>query len=494
MAGKLAETYPMFRGRAGRRTAIELLAAGRVAAFLDGLDEIPESVRPGVLEALADAPFRLVLLSRTEEAVGAARHGPLAGAVAVELQPVRAVDAAAYLREPLVDPPPAGWRAIGDRLVGRPGSVLSKALATPLTLSLLRDVYGPAGPVEELLDESRFRSAADIENHVLDQAIPAAYACRPGHPAPPYSAAVAERTLRYLATRLTEQHTADLAWWHIPTWMPHRSRMAGIAAISILGNQLLYGLPIGLVFGPALGLLIGLVVGLMGIVGAAGELAPAVPMPPQRIGRFSYRSTSPGYGLLSGLVGGVLAGLPAGLVFGLSAGLAAGGSVGLVSAFTSAFLRGLVRTTEIEQSSLDPAGVWRQDRNSGLVLASISVVLIGLLAALTAALVPGLAAGVASRMPVVIIVGLTVGLVWGLGIRILILVKRAGAVASPGSAASDVALAAVRLRFRYQTPLHLMAFLEDARSRHLLRTVGPVYQFRHATLQHRLAESASERS
>src|SRR5262249_34488919 len=101
MAGKLAETYPMFRSRAGRQTAAELLTAGRVAGFLDGLDEMPEPVRPRVLDALADAPFRLVLLTRTAEAVDAASHGPLAGAVALELQPVNPTDAATYLLQPL---------------------------------------------------------------------------------------------------------------------------------------------------------------------------------------------------------------------------------------------------------------------------------------------------------------------------------------------------------------------------------------------------------
>jgi len=37
------------------------------------------------------------------------------------------------------------------------------------------------------------------------------------------------------------------------------------------------------------------------------------------------------------------------------------------------------------------------------------------------------------------------------------------------------------------TPIHLMGFLEDARQRNVLRTVGPIYQFRHARLQDRLA-------
>jgi len=117
MAGKLAETYPMFHSRAGRRAATDLLAAGRVSVFLDGLDEIPEPVRPRVLDALADAPFRLVLLARTAEAVTAAHHRPLAGALALALQPVTPNDAATYLLQPLVSPPPApgGRSAITSR-------------------------------------------------------------------------------------------------------------------------------------------------------------------------------------------------------------------------------------------------------------------------------------------------------------------------------------------------------------------------------------------
>jgi len=45
----------------------------------------------------------------------------------------------------------------------------------------------------------------------------------------------------------------------------------------------------------------------------------------------------------------------------------------------------------------------------------------------------------------------------------------------------------IYLTIRYRTPLRLGRFLEDARERHLLRSIGPVYQFRHATLQDRLA-------
>jgi hypothetical protein len=49
----------------------------------------------------------------------------------------------------------------------------------------------------------------------------------------------------------------------------------------------------------------------------------------------------------------------------------------------------------------------------------------------------------------------------------------------------------VQLRFTQHTPLRLMRFFEDAYERGVLRTVGPVYQFRHVRLRDRLAEQAS---
>jgi hypothetical protein len=55
----------------------------------------------------------------------------------------------------------------------------------------------------------------------------------------------------------------------------------------------------------------------------------------------------------------------------------------------------------------------------------------------------------------------------------------------PQSWSSSLAFAQLAVSDR--TPVRLMRFLEDARSRSVLRTVGPVYQFRHARLQDRLA-------
>ena len=54
-----------------------------------------------------------------------------------------------------------------------------------------------------------------------------------------------------------------------------------------------------------------------------------------------------------------------------------------------------------------------------------------------------------------------------------------------------VALAFAQLAMRWHTPVRLLRFLDDARERDVLRTVGPVYQFRHARLQDRLAQQAT---
>lgn len=55
-------------------------------------------------------------------------------------------------------------------------------------------------------------------------------------------------------------------------------------------------------------------------------------------------------------------------------------------------------------------------------------------------------------------------------------------------------LAFAQFAIRGHTPVRLMRFLEDARQRDILRTAGPVYQFRHARLQDHLARQAGQRT
>ena len=70
-----------------------------------------------------------------------------------------------------------------------------------------------------------------------------------------------------------------------------------------------------------------------------------------------------------------------------------------------------------------------------------------------------------------ILYGIGFGLVWGLSYP----------------RTWTVSLTFAQLALRWHTPVRLLRFLDDARERNVLRTVGPVYQFRHARLQDRLA-------
>jgi hypothetical protein len=174
--------------------------------------------------------------------------------------------------------------------------------------------------------------------------------------------------------------------------------------------------------------------------------------------------------------------LATGLVAGLASGLAFGLLVALVVGLVGVVYLGLTRRTEANGSSLTPADVWRQDRNDALSG--------WLVFALVGWLVDRLVPGLASELVFVVRSGLVLVFLFALVLVFLferMVERRRGAQSWWGSATFDAAWALVQLAIRYKIPLRLITFLEDARSRHLLRTVGPVYQFRHRTLQARLA-------
>ena len=145
-----------------------------------------------------------------------------------------------------------------------------------------------------------------------------------------------------------------------------------------------------------------------------------------------------GRGLVSGLVAGLAIGLVVGSLSGVVAGVAVGAGVGAVVGLVFTFSR----PGADETSSMIPLTSWRNDRAVGLV------------------------------------VGLVVGL--GAGLVFMLFATKTW----------PAAVSFVQLAVRWHSPVRLMRFLEDARSRSVLRIVGPVYQFRHARLQDYLAEQA----
>ena len=302
LAGRLQQTYvPLFAGKSGAEKATELLAAGKVAVFLDGLDEIPEVLRPVALRALSQAAFRVVVLTRSTEMAAAATQGHLEGAAALELEDIAPVTAADYLTRVQLDPPPRGWRELTDYLRYTPDSPIAQALNSPLTLTLVRDTYRGGDDIRELLE---FCGAADhhicrddIVDHLLDRVLPTAYEQRPGDPPVKYDLPTAQRALGCIATRMNEDGTRDLQWWRIPMWAPVAPRVIATGLLPGLATGLVFGLVAGLTARPGAGLTLGLtslfVIGLVaGLAPGRGRRSPQR-IAPMRWRRVSWRSIFP---------------------------------------------------------------------------------------------------------------------------------------------------------------------------------------------------------
>jgi hypothetical protein len=143
-------------------------------------------------------------------------------------------------------------------------------------------------------------------------------------------------------------------------------------------------------------------------------------------------------------------------------------AIGLGPRLTGRFVTALA---EDEGSPGGPLARWHSDRMFRLV--------VGLVFGLVAGLALGLefehvfAGGLVKRYAYALPFGLTVGLVYG--------------ITSSVTWATTLAWRLQLQPSRHVPTVGLMSFLEDARDRDVLRTVGAVYQFRHATLQDQLA-------
>ncbi|AVV42854.1 hypothetical protein PYK79_56050 [Streptomyces sp. ID05-04B] len=506
-ADRLSRQYTLFHGRGGRARARRLLEQGRVALFLDGLDEVTGRLRGAMVSALETAPFRLVLVSRAKEAVLTAKKARLGGALALEIQPVRPADAAEYLLDRLPAAPSPAWRALTGRLLSETGpgpasagplaDPLAAALSGPLAIALLRDVYGDDDPVDELLDTARFPTARAVENHLLDHAVAAAYTRRPGHPRPRYSARTAERTLRHIAARLTAEGTRDLRWWHVPGWTGRRPRTIAVWIVAAV----VCGTPGAIMAWSLSPTLLTAVVVPLGAIAGGHEIARrlarfSVPQPLSSAGwRDIFTRRTVGSGITQWLFVGTLLCLVIPVVpliddtppwwlwylvtlpLGFSEVLVTGRGYEIVSGAPFLSLgtgrhydpvrEHYSRPSVLDTRSVGPRDVWRHHLGLRLFL--------GLLTGLALALYVGPIVAWSQSPLLGVMFGVT-ALVW------------TGATSGlAGNLAVATALTAVQLHYEEGTPLRLVHFLEDARRRNLLRATGPVYQFRHARLQERLA-------
>jgi hypothetical protein len=502
VAQRMVETFRSLAGPAygGPGSAAELVRTGRVALFLDGLDEMPEALRAKALEAVdaraGDLP--VVLTSRRDEYAAAREHGRLHGAGVVEVLPMDlsrdsdADRAAEFLLAEQVSPHRELWQEVIDQLRANPGSVAGQTFTTALTLSLARDTFTTGDP-REMLNEKAFPTSKTLRRHLLARVLEQAYPDlrQRKH---------AVHWLTWIAHHLHGQR--DIAWWDINEWTHPAPFKLGLLVVSVVGlvGGLLVGLAVGLVGGPALGsgLAFGLLLGMMAEIVAEGWLSESRPLalhirwPTCSEWRLLLLT---GLKLVLQLMLGVMlmVGLTVGLQLmlmlisavgvevSLGAGLEAWSWVRLVWVLMGSFmvvlmgelvvgLVGAWQRLAAESAAVSPMAAYRADRSRTAAL--------GLLGGSAAGLVGGLLGGSVGGSAAGLVGGLLGGLLGGLVVG--------------NGAALHLLRCEWRLWLSGAGRVRFMDLLETASSEQVLRQVGPVYQFRHAALQEYLAGSSEE--
>ncbi|MFI5683020.1 NACHT domain-containing protein [Streptomyces sp. NPDC051636] len=514
----------------------ELAESGRLLLVLDGLDELPRASRGTALRKIGQlrtAP--VVVTSRTSEYLQAVEDAGLGlpNAAAVELSPVDVPAIKRYLARTTSQFPPGRWNDVFAHLDRGEGSVVAQALQIPLMIWLACTVYQETSSrPAELADPAAFRNATDVEHHLIDSLIAAAFVHAERHSGPA-TVGRARRWLRFLARWLEKEGTWDLDWWRL-----HRAatRPADRLATS-LPVGLAAGIPTGIITGAMAGQWTGLACGTaMTVLGTLRAYSPAVRP-------FGDRLPGPVLGRAIALITGLVTGLPAVLHGRLATGVGQGTCAGILAGLAAGFV--------IHQGRAEPTRVTVDlHSNRRIILRSVGIgVLTGLLfgAALGAAL--GLVNGPRTGLvfaALSVAMGLALGIVDGLHIWIdaetnlaqsisprtvrrddrtaaLARALVAGPLVGVGSGltaafAYDPAIGTtlgcamafafittdrmvgitatawgrftlVRawLALRRRLPWHLMSFLDDAHTRGILRRSGTAYQFRHPRLQQRLA-------
>jgi hypothetical protein len=492
LAHRLDQDFVGLRAAAyGAGAVRDLVNAGRILPILDGLDEMPESLRPYALTAINRAlpsASPIVLTCRTAEYEAAVRKGDVITAAAlIEAQPVRPDEAAFWIRSGIPPYRMSLWEPVFNHLRSEPDCPLAQALTTPLAVWLVRAVFSrPDRDPTELTDTNRFATPTMIENHLLDVLI---LTLINGSEVAPYGMSDAagrgadddaRRYLVFLAAHLTRLGTRDFAWWEL-----HRALHPIVPRLVIgLAVGLFAGLLAEIVSGPRTGLLIGISAGIISAFLSSSSASPP--------GYASFRKRSWkrislcrfAEQLAGGLLAGVALGLfavykggrvpgPLGAVVttsvartfgtGLVAGLGGGAVIGVVE---------LLRTPAESDMPTSPSSTFSSDRRltliAGLVITVIASIFSGLLYGFASGLLFGVAAGLAT----VVITGIGGAFVG----------RKLTVRAWPMFIITVIVLSATK-----KTPRRLMRFLEEAYRLGILRRVGAVYQFRHARLQDRLA-------
>lgn len=479
MTDELAINYPVpADGSRGRLIAGQLVRH-HVLPVLDGLDEVadPSLALRRIDDELVGRSF--VLTCRTNTYAGLGAGWLLADALAVDLLPLRAEEA----REVLESAGGPDRRPLVRALAARPDGPVARALATPFMLSLAV-ALGGALPGALLAD-----TAPDAEErarrHLLGTFVRRAY---PPDPDPGRGRPGAERARRHLAflARQVDTGTHRLAWWHLHRAVP-RAVFLAVAPLSAALGCSAAAVALFALFGrPLLGLWIGLCAALVG--------APVVELVPQddpRCAKPRLRSVRPPTShalqrvLGFGAVGGAACAVIAGFLYDRPQYAAIGG---VLSGSTFAAARHFSEPSD-PMEAVTPLSLLRSDR------AAVRYAwLLGAVAGACTGAYLGASIKVGRRTPqlddVSLIATLPTGVetLLGAAAGALLSATGLGLMALGSSAWGRFLSARAWLALRGRLPWRLLAFVEDARERGVLRQVNGYYEFRHRLLQRHLAE------
>jgi hypothetical protein len=499
--------HPYLRARDFGTDAVDqLFDSGRIALFLDGLDEMPDGLRDRAIERLKSeaAGLRVAITSRlNDSAVSPGSVSQLSYSAVVELQPVDPGTAGDYLLEGQIGAAGQAWRDVAEYLLAHPDGVLAQTLNTPLTLSLARSAYG-GDP--RLLLTSEPADEDVLRSKLLDRVLITAYRD------------VKERDhvsywLGWLAHKMSApDSTRDLAWWQIVTWVTGwqvwllvglAAALAWILAV-LVGAALLLDLKLGFWIALSLGLFsgVGLASATEGKLPSVEPISTAVRWPTREellsmaFDNLFYLITLVPVGAIVGALLAVTRShyTVAGLEFsnlGLWRGLMLGLGVGVLAALWIALVAAL---------GYDLVDVWRRPLSTALDVTPRSVYQRDMRSSLVRWLMAGLASGLGFALiwPLILElppydlrrseamwprVILTVAIAWLIAFWLGRLAR---------NATSLLAFAEIVLCLKGR-PVRFMPMLETALARQVLRQAGAVYQFRHASLQDRLAEQYDAR-
>jgi len=474
---RVTSEYIGSKMQGAREATVErLIRNDLIIPILDGLDELPDTLRSRALDAI-NAAFptdALILTCRHQEYEAlVAAHGMLRGAAVSTAAPVTPQALATYLRE-RPESSAEKWDHIIAAALESPDSLIARALTSPLAVSLLASVYAdPTTHPDELFDETRFSTVEGIQGHLFARLL-STYEIHmqqqpTGHSWPE------RRALRWLgnfARHLRRSGTYDLTLWQLSQAVNRRQRVLVGGLSGLTGAIVADTVGAGIV-GLALGLGIGLTFGAFASL-ARKKVGPRTRLPMTRgiSGSSFIRGNGPLHTLAFGFFFGLVTALaldrnvhrishPVILLMGALPATILGLLIGYQGWQPPAVLFTKVGTTKSLRDQL------AQERRRNLIFlvvvcgaAAIAKILLGWL---YGGLLVGVPLGCSASF---VIDYLNMGW-WSFTISRCLL------------ASEDI------------FPWRVITFIEDTYDYEIFRRVGGVYQFRHAELQDYLANEDS---